>query len=137
MVDTDDVTKGGFRRVEVLVGTKRRRDWSAEAKGRIVAESLLAGAVVSQIARRHGLRPQQVFAWRHEAKEGRLVLPGEDAMSFVPVSVVESGLKTTPQQGGASPEVIEIELAGAVVRARTGMDLNFLSSVLRAIRISA
>ena len=137
MVDTEDETKGGFRRVEVLVGTKRRRDWSAEAKGRIVAESLMAGGVVSEIARRHGLRPQQLFAWRHAAKEGLLVLPGEEAMSFAPVSVAQVGVKKTPRQGSAGAEVIEIELAGAVVRARAGMDLNFLSSVLRAIRISA
>src|ERR1700678_3174211 len=118
MVDTEDETKGGFRRVEVLVGSKRRREWSAKAKGRIVGESLVAGGVVSEIARRHGLRPQQLFAWRHEAKKGALVLPGEEAMSFVPVSVAEGGAKKTPQQGGASAEVIEIELAGAVVRAR-------------------
>jgi transposase len=137
MVDTEDETKGGFRRVEVLVGTKRRREWSAEAKGRIVAESLIAGGVVSEIARRHGLRPQQLFAWRHEAKTGALVLPGEEAMSFAPVSVSENEVKKTAPRGGASAEVIEIELAGAIVRAKAGMDLNFLSSVLRAIRISA
>jgi transposase len=137
MVDTEDKTKGGFRRVEVLVGTKRRRDWSAEAKGRIVAESLTTGGVVSEIARRHGLRPQQLFAWRHAAKEGRLVLPGDEAMSFVPVSVAEGGAKKKPVRVSTSAEVIEIELAGAVIRARAGMDLNFLSSVLRAIRLSA
>ncbi len=137
MVDTEDESKGGFRRVEVLVGSKRRREWSAQAKGRIVAESLLAGGVVSEVARRHGLRPQQLFGWRHAAKKGALVLPGEEAMSFVPMSVAEGGVQKTPYKNGASPEVVEIEVAGAVVRARAGMDLNFLSSVLRAIRISA
>lgn len=137
MVDTEVGSKGGFRRIEVLVGTKRRREWSSEAKGRIVAESLKVGGVVSEIARRHGLRPQQLFAWRHEAKKGALVLPGEEALGFVPVSVAEGGVEKTPEKSVAGTNVIEIELAGAVVRARSGIDLSFLSSVLRAIRISA
>jgi hypothetical protein len=78
-----------------------------------------------------------LFGWRHAAKKGALVLPGEEAMSFVPMSVADGGVQKTPYKNGASPEVVEIEVAGAVVRARAGMDLNFLSSVLRAIRISA
>jgi transposase len=97
----------------------------------------MAGGIVSEIARRHGLRPQQLFAWRHKAKTGALVLPVEEAMSFVPVSVADSGSDKKPARGITSAEVIEIELAGAVVRARAGMDLNFLSSVLRTIRLSA
>ena len=61
-----------------------RRKWSAERKGEIVAESMQPGVVVSEVARRHNLTPQQLFAWRHDAKQGRLALP-EEAMSFVPV----------------------------------------------------
>jgi transposase len=35
----------GFRRVEVVTGTLRRRHWSAAEKAAIVAESLAPGAV--------------------------------------------------------------------------------------------
>ena len=38
-------------------------------KARIIAETLEAGAVVSEVARRHGLRPQQLFTWRREARK--------------------------------------------------------------------
>ena len=53
------------RRLEVINGALGRRRWSAEAKARIVAESLAPGVVISEVARRHDLRPQQLFAWRH------------------------------------------------------------------------
>ena len=52
------------RRIEVITGVERRRKWSAQEKAAIVAESLAEGAVVSEVARRHGLSPQQVFGWR-------------------------------------------------------------------------
>src|SRR6266446_643167 len=62
------------RRLEVFTGTGRRRAWSAEQKGRIIAESYETGETVSAVARRHGLTPQQLFGWRRvalrRAKEG-------------------------------------------------------------------
>ena len=56
------------RRIELMTGAVRRRDWSDDDKVRIIVESLAPGANVSAIARRHGLRPQQLFTWRREAR---------------------------------------------------------------------
>ncbi len=81
------------RRLEVITGALGRRRWSVEAKARIVAENLAPGVVISAVARRHDLRPQQLFAWRHQARQGRLVLPAED-LSFVPV--VAAGADASP-----------------------------------------
>jgi transposase len=46
------------RRLEVITETGRRRWVSKDDKARIVEETLVPGAVVSEIARRHGLTPQ-------------------------------------------------------------------------------
>lgn len=55
------------RRIELITGAERRRRWSSVEKARIVMESLRPGANVSEVARRNGLSPQQLFGWRREA----------------------------------------------------------------------
>src|SRR5213080_509223 len=69
-------------RVEIRMGVGRRRRWSDEAKGRIVAQSYAPGAVVSEVARRHEISPQHLFAWRKAARDGRLALT-EDLDAWV------------------------------------------------------
>src|ERR1700752_474780 len=72
-------------RVDIQVGAGRRRRWSEVVKGRIVAESYAPGAVVSEVARRHGTSPQHLFVWRKAARAGVLSLPADEAPLFVPV----------------------------------------------------
>jgi transposase len=66
------------RRIELITGTGRRRRWSDDDKARIVVESLRPGANVSEVARRHGLSPQQLFGWRREAR-ARIAEQADDA----------------------------------------------------------
>ena len=66
----------GIRRLEVITGVGGRRSWSRDDKARIIAESFAARANVSAVARRYGLRPQQVYAWRRLPRGGALALPG-------------------------------------------------------------
>ena len=57
-----------LRRLEVITGTGRRRQFSEDFKAGIVEETLVTGAIVSDVARRNGLMPQQVFTWRRQAR---------------------------------------------------------------------
>src|ERR1700689_4951669 len=66
-------------RVEVFTGTGRRRRWSFDAKARIVEETLAAGAVASEVARRHGISPQQLFGWRRSARRCAIAGAGAGA----------------------------------------------------------
>jgi transposase len=61
--------------VELLAAPAAKRRWSDEAKGRIVAETLVAGVSVNEVARRHGMKANHLSAWRTLAKEGKLVVP--------------------------------------------------------------
>ena len=71
MSTLDDTLKPeatAVRRLEVITGTGRRRAFSDDFKAGIVEETLVPGAVVSEVARRNGLTPQQVFTWRRQAR---------------------------------------------------------------------
>jgi len=117
-------------RVEIRSGVGRRRRWSDEDKGRIVAESYAPGAVVSEIARRHEISPQHLFAWRKAARNGQLALAADEAAVFVPVMMA-------PQKAEAAKRSVTIEMAGVVVRVECGVDVGWLAAVLRVMKALA
>lgn len=137
MDDFNDDAKGGYRRVEVLTGPGRRRQWSDEQKARVVAEAMVPGAVVSQIARRWQICPQQVFAWRRAALRGTPTDLVSIGPAFVPIvedpSVGEQPAATTAAR---TPE-IEIDTGGVKIRVVGGVDTKTLTAVLRAVRAAA
>jgi transposase len=125
-----DMKGGEYRRVEVLTGPGRRRVWDEATKARVVAESDAPGAVVSAVARRWQIAPQQLFTWRREARAASLEARRGEA-AFVPVVAEPPGAEVAASEAG-----IEVVLAGAVVRVSPGVDPALLSAVLRAVRAS-
>jgi transposase len=138
MFDVNDDAKGGFRRIEILTGPSRRRRWSAEEKGRIVAETLEPGARVSEVARRWQVCPQQVFGWRCQARQAAAAEPSKPSAvqtrNFVPIVSERAPAAAAVRQPVAAP-VIKVELAGAVVHISELGDGVALAAVLRAIRL--
>jgi transposase len=53
--------------MSMSVSKRPRRSWSDDAKQRIVAEALLPGASVADVARRHGVNANFLFSWRRSA----------------------------------------------------------------------
>jgi transposase len=144
MFDVNDDAKVEFRRVEVLTGPARRRRWSAEEKARIVEETLVPGARVSEVARGWQVCSQQVFGWRRAAYRAVTTVATTTtakapAPDFVPI-MTDAALGAPAQRAtppSAAP-AIEVKLAGAVVRVVSGMDdAAQLTVVLRAVRASA
>jgi transposase len=133
MVDIRDDTNIVRRRVEVT-GVVRRRRWSDEEKGRIVAEAIAPGAVIAEVARRHDLAPQQLSNWIRAAKDGRFALPADATPSFVPV-VVDSALANKAAYEHR-PAVIEIVIGAIKVRVPGGANTRDVAAVLRAVRCS-
>src|ERR1700690_1373625 len=51
-----------------VLGVERRRRWSKDEKSRIFEETLMPGAVVCEVARRHGVAQSLLFTWRRQAR---------------------------------------------------------------------
>lgn len=128
MLDTNDVAQRFRGRAEVQSGVIRRRRWSAVEKGRIVAQAVAPGAVIAQVARRHELTPQHLSNWIRAAKQGRLALPADECIGFVPVVAEACG---THSVGGRS--AIEIVAGSIVVRVHNGADARAVETVLRVL----
>lgn len=121
------------RRIEVITGAGRR-SWTVDDKARIVAETLDPGAVVSVIARRYGLSPQQLFAWRREAR--KRTAPGTDFLpGFVPavVDLAEPATATRSRKRAAAA-AIELEIAGVTMRVGHGARASTVAAVIRALK---
>ena len=132
MVDITDDTNVVSRRGEVTRVVRRRR-WSDEQKGRIVAEAITPGAVIADVARRHDLAPQHLSNWIRAAKNGRFALPADEMPTFVPVVSVESApAKKAAHEHRAS--FIEIVMGAIKVRVSGGIDTRDIEAVLRAVR---
>lgn len=101
-----------------------QRCWSDAFRLEIAAESLLPGAKISEIARRIGVDPSQIYQWRRWALRSGRIRP-----------VLEVA-KTVQEEPVTPASVIEVELCGATVRCDAHSDEAHLRRVLRAVRQS-
>jgi transposase len=111
---------GLVRRIELITGNGRRRRWSTDAKARVVLESLAPGANVSEVARRHGLSPQQLFGWRREARA--LLSTGSEAGAGPPVPAAPERVRRKREETSratpyARPSACEPDFAPVVIAA--------------------
>lgn len=135
MVDISDDTKIVQRRGDVT-GVVRRRRWSDEEKGRIVAEAIAPGAVTADVARRHDLAPQHLWNWIRAAKQGHFALPADEMPAFVPVVSADSA-QANQGAHGRRPGLIEIVIGAITVRVPGGAEARDVEAVLRAVRRSS
>ena len=117
----------------MVSGPTGRRSWPDEVKARIVAESFAPGARVVDVARRHGVAPQQVTTWRRLARRGGLALPAESPLDFAAL-VLDEPAAPSP---GKAPAPIEIEAGGVVVRLAGDSPAARVAEIAAALRARA
>jgi transposase len=132
---------------ELLGRVERRRRFSVEQKLAVLSAATAPGANMSDVARRHGLLPAQVYKWRRLAELGVIGVPGASELpSFVaveitqdvpslpvpvaadkPAEINDAPLRRRRKKAG----LIEIELAGGRrVRVDRDVDAAALERVL-------
>jgi transposase len=117
-----------IRQMEVITGVGGRCAWSNEDKARIVGESSGADAIVSALARRYGCGRSRSMpgGGRHATAPWRCRRKGRWGLC-----------RSWPRRAHwrrRCPRRVEIEIAGAVIRAAPGVDWRHLHEVLRAVK---
>jgi transposase-like protein len=106
---------------------RARRNWTREAKGRLVAAILTPGANVSEIARENQISRQHLYLWRKEALSGRLPLPA-------PFNGHVPNEKVKAPRRAKSAVAVEIEVPGFTVRIYPEADPELLAKIVQILR---
>lgn len=117
-----------------ILGLERRRRWSDDEKLAIVLSVGIDGATVTQVAQRHEITRQQIYAWRYELKK-KGMLPPDAATLFLPVDIPPLSTGTgdvCPFEN--VPTRIEVVLRnGRSLRVDTHVDATALTRLIRAV----
>ena len=111
-------------------GREVHRRWPDDVKAQIVSESLRPGAMVSEVADRHGLKPNHLSTWRTMARRGKLVLP---AVEFAAV-IVDPPVSEPPIKKASRPEII---VGSVTIRLEEGASAARIAAVARACAVPA
>ena len=123
----------GVSRIEVLDGPTGRRRWPDDVKARIVAESLMPGARVCDVAQKYGLIARHLSQWRGLARKGKLVLSGDDGPAFVPL-MLEPVAEPEPVVAMVEGGVVKIEIAGAVLHVASDCSPDRVAALAAALK---
>lgn len=113
--------------MQVITGVERRRRWRLEDKLRIVAEAERPGAVISMVARRHGVSRGLLCHWRSQVRCGALSLHPPPV--FLPVCVAASepsGPGEACGDGAAAPDVFPPREMAVAHAADRWIEIAFL-----------
>ncbi|MDT8854739.1 transposase [Paracoccaceae bacterium Fryx2] len=134
--------------MEVITGKRRRRNWTAEEKARIVSESAEPGASISDVARRWGVNRGLLTVWRRHVGlvQARPTRGTATGLHFVPISIADddrplcldaavSGLASDPR-GSAEPGRIEVEIGSNRMVVTGRVDPAVAAAMVAALRRS-
>jgi transposase len=78
--------------IAAVVRVERRRRWSDEQKLAILRETTEPGAIMSLVARRHGINTGLLYTWRKQLLQGAMA-------GFIPVDLAPAPSASDPSNG--------------------------------------
>jgi len=120
-----------------ILGLERRRRWTVEDKLKIVLSVGMDGATVTQVAQRHDITRQQIYAWRHALKKAGLLRPATGAV-FLSLDMPTSSCAPVTREASTAAALaddlpIELRLGnGRCLRFHASIDGGTLTRLIRA-----
>ena len=140
-IDPADDSVAGPSRIDAARNDLRRRQWAMNDKARIVAEAVEPGAVVCDVARRHGVRPQQVLVWRREARDhARHTAPEERSVAPIVVDASMPAVTASRPPGPRRIQIsqdggeVDLEIDGIAMRVGRHADVRTIASIVRMLK---
>lgn len=121
------MAKATVKRAPPLVtGSERRRQFSEEAKRRIVGEASRPGGSLSEVARRYGIDLRLLFRWRRALG----LEPKTEPATFLPVRIADDAgpavePRTVSNPPSAPPIIVERVAAGIEIELIGGRRVRF------------
>jgi transposase len=108
--------------MDVATAGSERRRWTTAQKLKVVSESVAPHASVTEVARRHGVNPNLIYRWRHQAKIGALSRSPDAPSRFALVAVAAGGSARASLRGDHDGGcIIEVVLRnGRILRLSEG-----------------
>jgi transposase len=127
IVDTQD------QELQVRTPGRKQRRRTIQERREIVEETLVAGASVSRVARRHDVNANQVFYWRKLYREGQL--GGDRTTQLLPVKVRNDRTAKAEEGDGLAVRLgtMEIKLPKGTLRISGAVDVVALRAVLECL----
>lgn len=110
----------------------RKRVWRTKAERRaIVEETLVPGASVSRVSRRHDVNANQVFRWRKLYSEGQL----GTTTNFLAVKIANERSLEARKEDDLLPRsgTMEIQLSKGTLRIVGSVDVMALRAVIECL----
>ncbi|MFZ7094175.1 transposase [Primorskyibacter sp. 2E233] len=113
------------------------RRWPDEAKALAVSMTLEAGATVNAVAERLGILPNQLSAWRREAKHGKFVLPATEVEEpvFAPLVVFEAVDEEARPEVASQAAPIRIIRGAVVIELAHDMPVARVAEIVHALEV--
>lgn len=133
--------------LDTPVRRKRRPNYSPEFRRQLAQSASEPGVSVSRLAQENDINVNMLFKWRRELREGRLdgVMHRQ---AMLPVTIVDENPDHLPsahptelpeavvaqEPASTRPGVIEIQIAGVMMRFDGKADLTMVRAVLGMLR---
>jgi len=133
-----ETTREFLKDLGVEVSDSGHRRWPDDLKARIVAETLMPGATVNDVAGKYDMRPNHLSAWRRMAKDGELVLPAPEAEAeFAPLVVFDVEPPPSVKDTELVQPAIEIVAGSVSVRLDGATPAGRIADIVRALGVGA